>query len=89
MSPCRHGARILLSDPCRCEVAEVPSLRKHNTIWVAPDEESVVTRFLFAFPGGIAGLPSSSFPASSLDGNFENEVRECIAQLKAAAGQAS
>ena len=39
-----------------CEVAKVPSLQtKHanGDIWVAPEEESVVTRFLFAFPDGI------------------------------------
>jgi hypothetical protein len=32
----------------RCSVG-----RKTDVIWVAPDENAVVTRFLFAFPSGV------------------------------------
>ena len=63
-----------------CEVAKVPSLRQHEggRIWVAPDEESVVTRFLFAFPGGI---PPCAGDLNSQSESFESQVRQCLAGL--------
>jgi len=32
-----------------CEVIEHPSIKKHGSIWVAPDESTVCTRFFIAF----------------------------------------
>ena len=32
-----------------CEVAQVNSLKKSGSIWVAPDENSVITRFFFVY----------------------------------------
>ena len=63
-----------------CEVAKVPSLRQHTggMIWVAPDEESVVTRFLFPFPGGI---PECAGDHNSQSASFESEVWRCLAGL--------
>jgi len=70
-----------------CEVANVPTLREpvKGQIWVAPDEESVVTRFLFAFPSGTQFQDASS----SLDSQtpvFESEVRHCLSSLANIAG---
>ena len=63
-----------------CEVAKVPSLTKHGSIWVAPEEESVVTRFLFAFPGGMPpGVCADDLNSQSE--SFESEVRHCLAGL--------
>ena len=61
-------------------MAKVPSLRQHEDgrIWVAPDEESVVTRFLFAFPGG---KPECRGDHNSQSASFESEVRRCLAGL--------
>ena len=52
------------------------ALRKSGVIWVAPDEECVVTRFLFAFPNGTA-----HFGLSSIDDAFQKDVRACIESL--------
>ena len=68
------------------QVADVPNIRKQTQIWVAPDEECVVTRFLFAFPNGID--PGGRFPADSTEARFEEEVRGCIAALEKAAAPA-
>ena len=38
-----------------CEVAQDPLITKNSNIWVAPNEDAVVTRFLFAFPAGVGG----------------------------------
>lgn len=35
-----------------CEVIDHPSLRKHGNIWVAPREETVMTRFFLVFSDG-------------------------------------
>jgi len=65
-----------------CEVAKVPSLTKHagGSVWVAPEEESVVTRFLFAFPGGIPPGECAD-NLNSQSESFESEVRHCLAGL--------
>ena len=61
-----------------CEVADVPTLRKTGSIWVAPEEAAVVTRFLFAFPNGLA---HGAFP-QTLDDAFQTAVRACIDSLQ-------
>ena len=61
-----------------CEVALVPSLRKNGPIWVAPDEESVVTRFLFAFSEGASA--ASGALKSDAD-TFEAEIRACLHEV--------
>ena len=62
-----------------CEVALVPSLRKSgSSIWVAPEEESVVTRFLFAYPQGAQQAESQ---LNSQAPDFEEEVRACLSKL--------
>ena len=62
-----------------CEVAKLPRLTEHqDRVWVAPDEESVVTRFLFAFPDGI---PTSAVDLDSQSQSFEEEVRSCLERL--------
>lgn len=63
-----------------CDVAKVPTLRKHGHIWVAPDEDSVVTRFLFAFTDS---TPEHGVRASlnSQTTEFESEVRSCLANI--------
>ena len=68
-----------------CEVAQVPTLRKtsgQHGIWVAPDENAVVTRFLFAFPHGARGDGVQGLPNDSTAQYFEDEVRACIKQLE-------
>ena len=65
-----------------CEVADVNTIKKTGQIWVAPDEDCVVTRFLFAFPDGfITGGGAGGLPADSTAEAFEDEVRRCIAGL--------
>ena len=73
-------------------MADVPSIKKTGAIWVAPEEEAVVTRFLFAFPNGLGTAPPAaaaaaardpSFGTNSLAADFEREVRECIEKLAA------
>jgi len=65
-----------------CEVADVKTIKKTGQIWVAPDEDCVVTRFLFAFPDGfITGGGAGGLPADSTAEAFEDEVRRCIAGL--------
>ena len=68
-----------------CEVAQVPSLIKRGSVWVSPEEEAVVTRFLFAFPKGIASSVYSGagvhMPSNTANQDFERAVRECIAKL--------
>lgn len=65
-----------------CEVAEVPTLNKTNgSIWVAPDESSVVTRFLFAFPNGIQAEGAHSVPGDSTASDFVDQVRTCLQKL--------
>jgi hypothetical protein len=63
-----------------CEVAEVPSLKKVQSIWVAPDEDSVVTRFLFVFPHGVSGADHAALRTSNTD--FVAQVRACIEGLE-------
>ena len=63
-----------------CEVAQVPSLRKTQAIWVAPEENAVVTRFLFAFPNGVY-TRADTLPQDSTDPKFEEDVRNCIGRL--------
>jgi hypothetical protein len=46
---------------------------------VAPDEDSVVTRFLFAFPNGIQLRKSEDLNSQSE--GFEREVRSCLSAL--------
>jgi hypothetical protein len=46
---------------------------------VAPDEDSVVTRFLFAFPNGIQ--LRSYEDLNSQSESFEREVRSCLSAL--------
>ena len=70
-----------------CEVAQVPSLRKTNVIWVAPDENAVVTRFLFAFPNGVY-TTALSLPQDSTEPKFEDDVRNCIGLLDMEVGTA-
>ena len=63
-----------------CEVVKTPTLRQvagGGTIWVAPDEDSVVTRFLFAFPNGVPNMGN----LSSVGTSFEQEVRTCLQNL--------
>ena len=63
-----------------CEVVKTPTLRQEagaGTIWVAPDEDSVVTRFLFAFPNGVPNMGR----LSSVGTSFEQEVRTCLKNL--------
>jgi len=63
-----------------CEVALVPSLRKFNSVWVAPQEESVITRFLFAYPHGLPSRSELAVQGSELSTQapgFEEEVRAC------------
>jgi poly [ADP-ribose] polymerase 6/8 len=64
-----------------CEVAEVPTLHKAHSIWVAPNESSVVTRFLFAFPTGIQAEGAHSVPGDSTASDFVNQVRACLQKL--------
>ena len=61
-----------------CEVALVPSLRKNGHIWVAPEEESVVTRFLFAFSQGAS---AASGALKSDEDKFDAEVRACLQEV--------
>jgi hypothetical protein len=60
-----------------CEVVQVPTMRKNGAIWVAPDEDAVVTRFLFAFPNGVPNLQRLMSNAT----DFEEEVRACLRNL--------
>ena len=46
---------------------------------MAPDEDSVVTRFLFAFPNGIQLKKREDLNSQSE--SFEREVRSCLAGL--------
>ena len=48
--------------------------------WVAPDENCVITRFLFAFPNG--NVDGGSFPSDSTSEDFEGEVRASIEALE-------
>lgn len=41
-----------------CEVIDHPTLRKHGNIWVAPREETVMTRFFFVFSDGFRARES-------------------------------
>ena len=70
-----------------CEVAMGPTLRTYeeSRVYVAPDANCVVTRFLFAFPqrGNV-----SKMPLDTNDPAFESEVRACLAALREAHGQA-
>ena len=70
-----------------CEVAQVPSLRKTQAIWVAPEENAVVTRFLFAFPNGVY-TRGGTLPQDSTDSKFEEDVRKCIGRLDMEVGTA-
>jgi len=65
-----------------CEVAEVPSLKKPPglPIWVAPEEDSVVTRFLFVFPHGVSGAAHAALRTTNAD--FVQQVRACIEGLE-------
>ena len=74
---CQQQARPLAA-PCamarmhqcpRCSVG-----RKTDVIWVAPDENAVVTRFLFAFPNGVY-TTALSLPQDSTEPKFEEDVR--------------
>ena len=53
---------------------------RHAMQWVAPDENCVITRFLFAFPNG--KVDGGSFPSDSTSEDFEGEVRACIEALE-------
>jgi hypothetical protein len=72
-----------------CEVAQVPSLRKTaaQAIWVAPEENAVVTRFLFAFPNGVY-TRAHTLPQDSTEPKFEEDVRNCIGRLDMEVGTA-
>ena len=65
-----------------CEVAEVPSLKKPPglSIWVAPEEDAVVTRFLFVFPHGVSGAGHAALRTTNAD--FVKQVRACIERLE-------
>jgi hypothetical protein len=47
---------------------------------VAPEENAVVTRFLFAFPNGVY-TRGGTLPQDSTDPKFEEDVRNCIGRL--------
>ena len=53
----------------RCSVG-----RKTDVIWVAPDENAIITRFLFAFPNGVY-TTALSLPQDSTEPKFEEDVR--------------
>jgi len=61
---------------------QVPSLKKkpENAIWVAPDEDSVVTRFLFVFPHGLSVADHAALRTANDD--FTRQVRACIEGLE-------
>ena len=59
----------------RCSVG-----RKTDVIWVAPDENADVTRFLVAFPNGVY-TTALSLPQDSTEPKFEEDVRNCICLL--------
>ena len=66
-----------LSCMALCEVVQDPSLKMHaNNIWVAPNEDHVVTRFLFVFCDGIG-----TTDVSSLSPAFEAEIRKALDQF--------
>lgn len=48
-----------------CEVAQVPSLKKHGLIWVCPEEAAVVTRFLMVYRGKEVPAVNLSVPSVS------------------------
>ena len=64
-----------------CEVVELPDLRKTGSIWVAPNENSVVTRFLFSFPKSNF-MQATALPSDTTNADFEHAVRTCIERLE-------
>jgi len=67
-----------------CEVADTDGIRKHGHIWVAPDENCVVTRFLFAFPNGLSAGGTTALDSARPE--FVEQVRACIAALSISPG---
>ena len=59
----------------------MPCALCHAMQWVAPDENCVITRFLFAFPNG-TNVNGGTFPSDSTSEDFEREVRACIEALE-------
>ena len=59
----------------------MPCALCHAMQWVAPDENCVITRFLFAFPNG-TNVNGGAFPSDSTSEDFEREVRACIEALE-------
>ena len=49
----------------------MPCALCHAMQWVAPDENCVITRFLFAFPNG-TNVNGGTFPSDSTSEDFEN-----------------
>ena len=47
---------------------------------MAPDEDSVVTRFLFVFPHGVSGAGHAALRTTNAD--FTAQVRACIEGLE-------
>ena len=56
-----------------CEVAQVTSLKKSGSIWVAPDEDSVITRFFFVYKSMINNVYFDTQNQTHI-----NEINEAI-----------
>jgi hypothetical protein len=59
-----------------CEVIDHPSLKRNGAIWVAPKEETVITRFFLVYTD-IKRTDRLNVPISSL----ESQIRECMRKL--------
>ena len=68
---------FFLSFAPRIIVIEHPTLRKNGDIWVAPDEDTVVTRFFFVFAGS-SRLNWQQMQVRTLDSTFQDEVKQAI-----------
>ncbi|KAJ1448435.1 hypothetical protein M885DRAFT_539208 [Pelagophyceae sp. CCMP2097] len=66
-----------------CEVANAPTLRKAlGNIWVAPDEDCVITRFLFVFCGDGVAHVLSPMGKSSESEDFRKHVQQVLDEYK-------
>ena len=91
----RQGEDLVLI--ALCEVALAPSVRGRDnggSVWVAPDQDCVVTRFLFAFSRHQEdsstlqhGCHAARMPADTTAPEFEASVRDCIAKLQEHCGR--